>query len=238
MTREIEAQSGTQVSSEMQRIKLPQILRERGKVRWTLPGNTPRQNGELAINNMQALFLERFPEFIELFPLGDDGKIAQDYKEDATIFIYQRVGSKQSFQSVISSTPISKDSKRHTSLLDRSYIVVMRRVFEPWGIEFPETNQKHANPFSERRRNGYWRDPENIEAEALQFYLDEGNISTSRMGKKKYSLKFAIRSYYPGGIKALREKLERITSGADVIRSSLEANEYLRNLVFGEGEQI
>ncbi len=63
----------------------------RPKIKWKLAGNTNEQNLQISIQNVQALFLEQFPEFDKLFPRGEDGKIATDKIEKAKKFIEDRM---------------------------------------------------------------------------------------------------------------------------------------------------
>jgi hypothetical protein len=75
-----------------------------------------------------------------------------------------------------------------------------------------------------KQPDGYWT-TENTEQEALAFYQANSKLTFSRLKTKNSGLWNAIRRY-PGGIKALREKL-----GIDKSISSSEANQDLERLL-------
>lgn len=111
--------------------EIPMVLRDkRGRVVWKLPGNTPEENEQLGIRNIQARFLEQFPEFNELFPRGEDGKIMEEKREEAKFFIVEHLGLIEKFQKVMG------DSKRSISYFQRNYRVALSKSFEDWGIQF------------------------------------------------------------------------------------------------------
>jgi hypothetical protein len=81
----------------------------------------------------------------------------------------------------------------------------------------------------EQRRNKYWKDPANIEAEAIKFYDQHGWITQNLMLREGRSdLWSAIIRYYPGRIKALREKLNLQQSDQKVDKNT--ANNDLTSL--------
>lgn len=67
--------------------------------------------------------------------------------------------------------------------------------------------QKLGTPV-ESRPNGYWQDPGNIEMEARRILELEGPLSQKVITKHEMSsLNVAISKHYPGGMRALKEKL-------------------------------
>jgi hypothetical protein len=87
-----------------------------------------------------------------------------------------------------------------------------------------------------QRPNNYWKDPANIEKEALEFTAQYGWITQMWMLKEGRSdLWAAIIRYYPGGIKALREtlKIPHQPSSKESPITSEEANLDLENLLEG-----
>lgn len=58
------------------------------------------------------------------------------------------------------------------------------------------------------RKDNYWNNPETIENEAREFYTQSGDINWENLiANKKSSLAMAIKTYYPGGVLALRDQL-------------------------------
>ena len=114
---------------------VPAVLRTKGgRVRWTLPGNTEEQNAQLCIQNVQGIFSERFPEFNELFPRAEDGKIAEEKREEARMFILDKLDSTRKIQRAISTSVLHKKLPPIMHSLEG----ILNGAFEPWGIE-PKT---------------------------------------------------------------------------------------------------
>lgn len=85
-------------SNTTQKVDIPIVLRNaRGRVVWKIPGNSPEENEQLGIRNIQALFLTRSPEFLELFHFGEDGKIVEGEREKAKRFILEKIGKVKQF---------------------------------------------------------------------------------------------------------------------------------------------
>ena len=86
-----EATKARQTESRMLRqvdLPRPTVLRDaQGRIQWNVAGNTPEQNEQIGIGNIQALFLTKFPDFDELFPRDEDGTIAEEEREEARNFI-------------------------------------------------------------------------------------------------------------------------------------------------------
>lgn len=82
-----------------------------------------------------------------------------------------------------------------------------------------------------QRPFGYWT-PENIEKEAAAFVAEFGILSSTILQKMRPDLRDAAKKY-PGGIRALREKMGIDLDNRATIISSEEANEQLRRLLEG-----
>lgn len=158
MAREIESRQidGGILNLDIQ--NTPTVLRDaRGKVVWKLAGNTPEQNEQLGIQNIQCLFLQEFPKFNEDFPRRKDGKIAKNRREEAKGFIRERIQTQEDFYTIL--TASSAANRRNTPYFDGSYIVALQKAFAPWGIDINEED----NP---KRR---WS-KERIRQDAVEFY--------------------------------------------------------------------
>ena len=106
---------------------------KRGRVRWKLPGNTPEENEQLGIRNMQGLFLERFPEFTILFPRDKAGLIQATLVDGARSYILDRVGTTKNFKAIFGSSILRSSS---VSCFNGSFVTSLRKSFRPWGIQF------------------------------------------------------------------------------------------------------
>jgi len=189
------ARANTLVDLEL---NVPTVLRDsRGRVRWRLPGNTPEQNEQLGIANVQGLFLERFPGFNDLFPREEDGKIADDKREEAKRFILDRMRSQKISAEQLRSSAWNINS---TPYFAGRYQVALQRSFSPWGLDIDPQIDAPQKP------KGYWT-PKTIEQEAKEFYEQEGGLSQRLLNNKgRKDLTNAIHKYYPEGLSALRKK--------------------------------
>lgn len=71
------------------------------------------------------------------------------------------------------------------------------------------STQETPNNGDDRKPSGYWTDTEAIELAALAFYEEQGWMTQHNLKSKGRSdLWAAIRRYYPGGLKNLRQKLD------------------------------
>lgn len=110
----------------------PAVLRdERGRIRWTLPGNTMDRNLLIGVRNVQALFLEKFPEFALLFPRGEDGKIPDSQTEEARSFVLDKIGSQKRYTQVIGGIGMNRATAPY---FEGSYRVIIEKTFGEWGI--------------------------------------------------------------------------------------------------------
>lgn len=111
---------------------LPSVLRDSSvRVMWKLPGNTEVENLQIGIQNIQGLFLEKFPEFDELFPRAENGRIIEERRREAQCFILDHIGTYKKFSAI---TP---GSALHTSgPFKGSFITALEQSFSPWGITF------------------------------------------------------------------------------------------------------
>lgn len=133
--------------TEIRNLSAPQKLEvfrdKRGRVIWSLSGNTPEENEMIGIRNVQALFLEKFPEFDELFPRGEDGKVIEDKREEAKKFIEEKVGNQKKLLTIVSS-----------SCFEGSTRLAIMKSFTPWGLKFediPQIDKKSGVYFDGRQ---------------------------------------------------------------------------------------
>lgn len=184
-------------SNTIQKVDASLVLRDsRGRVLWRLPGNTPEQNEQLGIENIQALFLGKFPEFSEMFPREKDGKITEDKREKARKFILDKISTKKDFYIIIG---ISATSRNTAFYFDGSYVVALQKSFGEWAINIDQVGRKKVI--------GYWK-PEKIEDEARRFYEREGKLTGRLLIQKKRSdIAVAINRHYPGKMPRLKETL-------------------------------
>jgi len=189
-----------------QTVDIPTVLRDaQGRVRWKLPENTPEENEQLGIRNVQGLFLEQFPEFNDLFPRGEDGRITGDKKEEAKKFIMGKIGRSKNFTIHIGSPPLNK---RSTPYFEGSYFTAIRKSFSLWGIEFEEPTISGAKIHWLTAGITQEQLKERLELEAEVFLVENGNFSESALiGAGKGGFRKAIRKYYPGGLQGLKEHL-------------------------------
>jgi len=175
--------------------KTPSVNRDsRGRTIWNLPRNTSEQNEQLGIRNVQGLFLERFPEFDELFPKDEYGLIVESKRERAKRFILEKMQSQKNFNSVIGPSP---SHNRVTPYFNGSHIIALHKSFAPWGINI---NQEDSNRMKQSR-DMVWQ-------KANEFFQNEGDITSTLLKKRgNYSLLAAIRRFYPGKMFQLREDL-------------------------------
>lgn len=116
-------------------INIPPVLRDSwGRVVWGLPNNTQEENELIGISNIQALFLKNFPDFNDLFPRGEDGKIAEEKIADAKIFILGNLKNQREFLKVFTSSTVDR---KHTPYFEGSHIVALQKSFSPWGLAIP-----------------------------------------------------------------------------------------------------
>ena len=69
----------------------PIPLRDRKrKISWN-PYDNPDENLKVGIHNVQAIFLSRNPEFMDLYTLSDDGTIQENMRTSATEYILSSI---------------------------------------------------------------------------------------------------------------------------------------------------
>ncbi len=129
------AESLKQINSQSQvRLEIPTVLRDGGRrIRWILPGNTPEENLQLGIRNIQGLFLKKFPEFNVMFPRDKEGKIIEDAKNEAREFIKNQMSDFKEFSKIIPRACL--DIGKY-SYFEGSFAIAVRKSFEPWGLQF------------------------------------------------------------------------------------------------------
>lgn len=121
-----------------------------GRIKWRIVGNTLEQDEQLGINNIQALFLEKFPEFNEIFPRDENNLIQKDNCEEAKKFISERIGTDVKFRTALGLT------RPHAGLapyFKGRVSVILSKSFLVWGLEFkelPEVNKVTGKYIDER----------------------------------------------------------------------------------------
>ncbi len=106
---------------------------KRGKIIWKLAGNTDLENEQIGIRNIQGLFLEKFSEFNIQFPRIEEGKIAEDKREEAKAFILDKIKDRKSFKAIFGQSPLSP---KYTYYFERSHYTILEKSFTNWGINF------------------------------------------------------------------------------------------------------
>ncbi|OGH19809.1 MAG: hypothetical protein A3D74_04620 [Candidatus Levybacteria bacterium RIFCSPHIGHO2_02_FULL_37_13] len=106
-----------------------------GRVAWRLPNNTPEENEQIGIHNVQGLFLRKFPEFNELFPRGEEGLIEESKREEAKKFILEKIGG---LNECINIFKTSINNRKNAPYFNGSYKIVVQKSFSPWGINIAE----------------------------------------------------------------------------------------------------
>lgn len=130
-------------SSNLVQIELPRD--KRGRIRWALPGSNEEENEQLGIRNVQALFLEAFPEFDSMFP-REEGRISAEEEKEAKVFIIERIGSFRKFIQVFGFSPLHKHVATY---FKGTFITAIEKSFAPWGLNF-----EHAEGGGYKDANG------------------------------------------------------------------------------------
>lgn len=105
---------------------------KRGRIQWNLLNNTPEENEKKGIWNVQALFLDKFPDFNIQFPRTDNDMIAPHQREKAQEFILEKIGSHGKFRSVIGQSTIKKEIVPY---FEGNFRIALIKSFKSWGIE-------------------------------------------------------------------------------------------------------
>lgn len=189
-----EIESGTSPLS----IKQAEVLRdEHGRIIWKLPGNTPDQNLQLGIRNVQGLFLLKFPQFGDFFVLNPEGnvEVAQEKKEDSVNFVLDNLPDQKAFHRIIGG---SATNKRVAPYFGGSFQQALTISFASLGVSLD----------FKRRGKGFWEE-KRIKAEAIKYYDEHSDISRRGLiANNKSSLANAIARKYPGGFYQLRVDLK------------------------------
>lgn len=200
---------------EVPRSTISSVLRNSiGRVRWTLPGNSERGNLQIGIGNIQGLFLQKFPEFDELFPKQEDGMVPEESKEAATRFVLERLGNKKKFDESIGG---SAASRQVAPYFEGSYLVAIEKSFAPWGLGFSTTRVKKSLLPRNKKGNIAWailgKQPKDkrcltIEQEAARLLSIGVGLSSKELTSAGYSdFLHGIYRYYSGQLSALRTKM-------------------------------
>lgn len=109
----------------------PTLLRdERGRIRWTLPGNTPEQNLLIGIKNVQIIFLEKFPEFSDLYLARSEFQTDRSVRLDAKGYILQRIGRQKQVFGVFG------HHIRTAPYFNGSTVIIAQQLLKSWDIPF------------------------------------------------------------------------------------------------------
>src|SRR5258706_7952464 len=200
---------GIKTSSESHAYRKPTVLRdEGGRIRWNLRGNTDEQNKQLGITQIQAIFLESFPEFDELFSRDEEGKIIEDQREAAELFIFEKIGGSKKFHEI--SGYSSSVQRNAAEYFEGSYVMAIQKSFSAWGIEFTFIQREDGKTLSSiayEKRATELR-IKDIERKVLE--LIESGQSFDKESLRQnglLSIEREVQAHYPGGFSALREKL-------------------------------
>lgn len=118
----------------------PFVLHDnRGLIKWSVSGNTVEQNEQIGIRNIQGLFLEKFPEFNQLFPRDETGQIPPEKREEAKKFIMDKIGNYRGFKTAFSDTPRQPNVAPY---FEGKHSVVVAKSFSPWGLVFETLPQE------------------------------------------------------------------------------------------------
>lgn len=208
------------------------VRRGSGNIAWRLPGNTSEQDEEMGIRNIQGLFLEKFPEFDQMFARGEDGKIPEEKREEARVFILGKIDKVDKFYEIFGSSPVAKHAAPY---FKGSYGLVIQKSFVPWGIHIDKVGRRNPNHRLQHRKPGYWT-PEVVEEQAMEIYKREGRLSQALLLELgRHDLLGAIATHYPGRLTALKKKLGVTESDAENI-SPDQANEELMKLLEEKNE--
>jgi len=129
---------------------IPTVLRDaRGRVRWTLPGNTPEENLRLGINNVQALVIAEVPE-IANFPRDENGKIREDDRKQVESLILEWIRRDRIVKKAIMSRPKISYTEQN-QYFRRNIMYTLRTAFQEYGL-FEDKSKKSLENLLERNR--------------------------------------------------------------------------------------
>lgn len=157
--------------SGMDLSKRPQVLQNKyGKVQWRLQGYSLEENLRIGIQNIQALFLDFFPEFEDSFPRGVEGTIEITKRDQAKQFILMKLRGR-SLASVFGGSIISRVSAPY---FNGSITYGVQLAFREWGIDL------EAQTFQEKKK-----------LVMSTLYDDEGNtwVTTDQL-RERYNLDY------------------------------------------------
>lgn len=185
----------------------PMALRDhRRYIQWNIQGNTDDENLQIGIQNIQALFLEKFPNFNADFPRLEDNKISEDKTQQAKEFIIREVGSQKLFVKIFGNSPLARNAVPYFG----SHIKALQLSFSEWGLNLLKNDEETTTPQNEQK---------NTKSKLPIDWHGRSNIHSSKMTKEEIA-------------KAIEEEAIRITeSGIDITEQSLKANS-LSRIVF------
>lgn len=201
------------------------VLRDKsGRIHWVIRDASPEENEQLAIRNMQGLFLEKFPEFNDLFPRDAEGKVAEEKREEAGKFILGNVLNRKNF---LLTFPAAPTDARRVPVFEGLSMLAISRAFTPWDIDFGS----EFNTYLQKKRSLIGE----MEKEAKIFVASYGNMSVSLLNQHGHFFAVLdidkIQGSYPGGLEALKRKvgIEKDRNDNRTIESiEEEVSEFLR----------
>lgn len=101
-----------------------------GKTIWRQRGQSREEDEQLAVRNVQIIFLTRFPEFDQLFPRNEQGQISKAQTEQARQFILDHIGSKKKFIAELGGSAFMQPIFQH------SLWILLNKTFTPWCLQF------------------------------------------------------------------------------------------------------
>lgn len=114
--------------------EVPTVTRDvQGRIRWKLSGNTPEENEQLGIRNVQALFLEKFPEFKNIILISVKEGIDPSKKLKAEEFIIDQIGDTDKFIATCSNSALNRVAVPY---FEGSYAKAVKKSFAPFGLDF------------------------------------------------------------------------------------------------------
>lgn len=166
----------------------------RGRIRWTLPGNTMEENLELGIRNIQLIFLAKYSDFDTKFPRLENGQVADKSRGGAADFIAEKLSRREDFKALFGPSALHK---RVAPYFSGRHQLILQTAFERWGLDL----QFQTKP------NNYWTEAR-IRDEA-QHFLESTNILSEPALKRQErgDLVIAVRKRYKGGLRKLRQDI-------------------------------
>lgn len=178
------------IEYEGKSITIRDTIETKSGILWKLPENSSEENTDLGISNVQALFLKKYPEFIQ-FLEQDERRIhvVEGKKGEAIAYLKSVLGTQDQLIDLCGGT-----------VVQNSYFGNGRRAvqlsFEKWGIK-ADFIVKQA---------GYWS-AETIRSEVEKFFREHGLLSDRSLREAGRADLAAVIYLYPGGMVSLKKEL-------------------------------